>query len=77
VQNAENGAMEWHAADGTVLTQEQWNEQAAQAEADAAGAAAGAEVEAAADVADVEAAAEAPAADAEDPSTTEEGGDNA
>ena len=25
--------MEWHAADGTVLTQEQWNEQAAQAEA--------------------------------------------
>jgi N utilization substance protein A len=30
VQNAENGAMEWHAADGTVLTQDQWNEQAAQ-----------------------------------------------
>jgi N utilization substance protein A len=37
VANAETGAMEWHAADGTILTQEQWNEQAAavQAEADA------------------------------------------
>jgi N utilization substance protein A len=31
VQNAETGAMEWHAADGTVLTQDQWNEQAASA----------------------------------------------
>ena len=33
VQNADTGAMEWHAADGTVLTQDQWNEQAAEAEA--------------------------------------------
>jgi N utilization substance protein A len=33
VQNAETGAMEWHAADGTVLTQDQWTEQAAEAEA--------------------------------------------
>ncbi len=33
VTNAESGAMEWHAADGTVLTQEQWNEQAAEASA--------------------------------------------
>ena len=31
VANAETGAMEWHAADGTILTQEQWNEQAAEA----------------------------------------------
>ena len=34
VANAETGAMEWHAADGTVLTQEQWNEQAAAVVAD-------------------------------------------
>ena len=27
VTNAETGAMEWHAADGTVLTQEEWNKQ--------------------------------------------------
>ena len=31
VANTETGAMEWHAADGTILTQEQWNEQAAAA----------------------------------------------
>ena len=31
VTNAETGAVEWHAADGTVLTQDQWNEQAAAA----------------------------------------------
>jgi len=31
VPNADTGAMEWHAADGTVLTQEQWNAQAEQA----------------------------------------------
>ena len=31
VPNADTGAMEWHAADGTVLTQEQWNQQAAEA----------------------------------------------
>jgi N utilization substance protein A len=29
VPNAESGEMEWHAADGTVVTQEQWNAQAA------------------------------------------------
>ena len=29
VANSETGAMEWHAADGTILTQEQWTEQAA------------------------------------------------
>jgi len=28
VQNAENGEMEWHAADGTVLTVKEWTEQA-------------------------------------------------
>jgi N utilization substance protein A len=33
VQNVESGAMEWHAADGTVLTQDQWTQQAAEAEA--------------------------------------------
>jgi len=33
VTNAESGAMEWHAADGTVLTQDQWNVQAAEASA--------------------------------------------
>jgi len=27
--NAESGAMEWHAADGSVVTQDEWNEQAA------------------------------------------------
>jgi N utilization substance protein A len=31
VANAETGEMEWHAADGTVLTQKDWNEQAASA----------------------------------------------
>jgi transcription termination/antitermination protein NusA len=31
VANAETGEMEWHAADGTVLTQKEWNEQAAAA----------------------------------------------
>ena len=34
VANTETGAMEWHAADGTILTQEQWNEQAAAAPAE-------------------------------------------
>src|SRR4051795_2188216 len=29
VPNPESGEMEWHAADGTVVTQEQWNAQAA------------------------------------------------
>ena len=33
VANTDTGAMEWHAADGTVLTQDQWNAQAAAAEA--------------------------------------------
>jgi N utilization substance protein A len=36
VTNAESGAMEWHAADGTVLTQDQWNEQASQPAAEIA-----------------------------------------
>ncbi|MDO9176508.1 MAG: hypothetical protein Q7V62_17005, partial [Actinomycetota bacterium] len=36
VANAETGAMEWHAADGTILTQEQWTEQAAAANEPAA-----------------------------------------
>ena len=31
VKNADTGANEWHAADGTIITQEQWDEQAAQA----------------------------------------------
>jgi N utilization substance protein A len=70
VQNADTGAMEWHAADGTVLTQEQWNEQAQQA--------------AAADVAIDEPVAEAtdePTVEADEPvaeaAGTEEGGDDA
>jgi N utilization substance protein A len=29
LQNAETGEMEWHAADGSVITQDQWNAQAA------------------------------------------------
>ena len=29
VANAETGAMEWHAADGSVITQDEWNAQAA------------------------------------------------
>ena len=29
VANAETGEMEWHAADGSVMTQDQWNAQAA------------------------------------------------
>ena len=33
VANAETGAMEWHAADGSVLTQDEWTEQADAAEA--------------------------------------------
>jgi FAD/FMN-containing dehydrogenase len=84
VQNAETGAMEWHAADGTVLTQDQWNEQAAEAEA------AQAEGEAQAEVAPVavvtgedatteEAVAETVAEDAknEEAKNEEVGGDNA
>jgi N utilization substance protein A len=70
VQNADTGAMEWHAADGTVLTQEQWNEQAQQA--------------AAADAAIDEPVAEAtdePTVEADEPvaeaAGTEEGGDDA
>jgi N utilization substance protein A len=31
LQNAESGEMEWHAADGSVVTQNEWNEQAAAA----------------------------------------------
>ncbi len=31
IQNAESGVMEWHAADGTVITQTEWNEQSAAA----------------------------------------------
>jgi len=60
VANAQTGAMEWHAADGTVLTQEQWTEQAA-----AAGEAAAVEAEAVeAEAADAEGA-EAEGAEAE------------
>jgi N utilization substance protein A len=72
VQNADTGAMEWHAADGTVLTQDQWNEQAASA---------GSEVADAADAAPTEDEA-APAAEAVEESTddatevAEEGGDD-
>ncbi len=32
LQNAETGEMEWHAADGSVVTQQEWTEQAAAAE---------------------------------------------
>ena len=31
IQNAESGEMEWHAADGTVMSEAQWNEAAANA----------------------------------------------
>ncbi len=70
VQNADTGAMEWHAADGTVLTQEQWNEQAQQAAA--ADAAIDEPVAEATD--EPVAADDAPAAEA---AGTEEGGDDA
>ena len=36
VENPDTGAMEWHAADGTVLTQAEWNQQAEAASAAAA-----------------------------------------
>ena len=36
VSNPDTGAMEWHAADGTVLTQAEWNQQAEAASAAAA-----------------------------------------
>jgi N utilization substance protein A len=90
VQNAETGAMEWHAADGTVLTQDQWNEQAAEAEAaqaegGAPAAAEVAEVAAADEVATAEGATEEAATEeaatedaaTEEAGTKEEGGDNA
>jgi transcription termination/antitermination protein NusA len=72
VQNADTGAMEWHAADGTVLTQDQWNEQAASA---------GSEVADVADAAPAEDEA-APAAESSEESpvdateVAEEGGDD-
>jgi N utilization substance protein A len=87
VTNAESGAMEWHAADGTVLTQEQWNEQAAEASAAPAAADDAAEDvaeatseevvadEAAEEVVADEAAEEVVADDAAE--TTKEGGDDA
>ncbi len=37
LQNAETGEMEWHAADGSVITQDQWNAQAAATTDDGAG----------------------------------------
>ena len=91
VQNAETGVMEWHAADGTVITQEQWSEQAAEAEAeanaseiaaatDAEGAEAPAndlseEVDVVAGAPDVSAAAEAVVAEAEAAGETDTNGD--
>jgi transcription termination/antitermination protein NusA len=77
VQNAETGAMEWHAADGTVLTQDQWNEQAATAGSETA-----AEVAPAADAEEVATAEESTVvedevAEAGEPTeATEEGGDD-
>src|SRR4051795_4009114 len=72
VPNAESGEMEWHAADGTVVTQEQWNAQAA-AELDG-GAAPEAE---AAEQAEVEPAEPAVAAAPAQGAETEGDGDNA
>jgi transcription termination/antitermination protein NusA len=65
VQNAETGEMEWHAADGTVLTQNEWNEAAATAEAALADGAAPAPDEPTADIEPeaASAAQEAPAPD--------------
>jgi N utilization substance protein A len=55
VQNAETGEMEWHAADGSIITQQEWNAQA----------------EGAADEAAPEAAAEEPATGAQADQVTE------
>ena len=63
VANADTGAMEWHAADGTVLTQEQWNAQAEAAGEQAAAEAAGESV--AAEAATTDEPAEAPASEGE------------
>ncbi|MEM9748749.1 MAG: transcription termination factor NusA [Actinomycetota bacterium] len=65
VANAETGEMEWHAADGTVISESAWQDQQA-AEA-AAQRAAAAEAET-----DAEAAAEAPADDAGTPAAADE-----
>ena len=76
VPNADTGAMEWHAADGTVLTQDQWNAQAeAAAEAPAAEATEAAAADAPADEAPAdEAPAEsAPAEDAAADAPAEDG----
>jgi N utilization substance protein A len=80
VTNAESGAMEWHAADGTVLTQDQWNEQASQPAAETTEEIVAEEPAAEADDAVVEAEvteeAEAPAEAVADVDT-EAGGDDA
>jgi transcription termination/antitermination protein NusA len=65
VANAESGEMEWHAADGTVLTQEEWTRQ----QAELAEAADAPVAEEAADAPVAEEAADAPVADA--PATDE------
>ncbi len=62
VTNAETGDMEWHAADGSVMSQAEW---ASQSEADAAADAAAGESEAAAD--DAEVPADEPVAAADEP----------
>lgn len=86
VANAETGAMEWHAADGTVLTQEQWTEQAAAAGEAAESDAPVAETDTDTDTAEAESAmAEADAADSTENETAapvaddeqEAGGDHA
>jgi transcription termination/antitermination protein NusA len=68
VANAETGEMEWHAADGTVLTQAEWNTQA-EAAANAV------EAADAADAAESDAPAES--ADADAAGDTKEAGDEA
>jgi len=78
VANAETGEMEWHAADGTVVTQEQWNAQAAAELAAAEGAPVEAIAEATAATPPAEAAAVEPAVEASTAGTQTQGdGDNA
>jgi len=78
VANAETGEMEWHAADGTVVTQEQWNAQAAAELAAAEGAPVEAIAEATAAAPPAEAGAVEPAVEVSTAGTQTQGdGDNA
>jgi N utilization substance protein A len=71
VPNTETGAMEWHAADGSVISEDEWLRQ--QAEAAAAAADEPAAEEPAAEAPAEESAAEEPAAE---PAAAEDGADN-